>query len=204
MICVDSTFLGLLLHPSSKPPNHPDTGEPIERLEDRLALLIETWDEDNEKILIPTPVLSEFLILAGDEGADYLSKIHDMAHFQVASFDERAAVELAAIHIGIRAASSNRAKKRGDADAVGTWAKLKFDRQIVAIAKVNMATVIYSDDKGMATFAEQNGLAIVQTWQLPLPKAQAVLLPFEDKEVGSIAETASANVSDDSETVTLE
>src|SRR5437588_7452083 len=57
--------------------------------------------------------------------------------------------------------------RRGDQE--GTYAKITFDRQIVAIAKVNNVTVIYSDDDGVRKFAERNGLTVVRTWELPLP-----------------------------------
>jgi predicted nucleic acid-binding protein len=188
MICLDSSFLGLLLHPTAKPPDDPDTGLPIERLEDRLNYLEERWAADHEKIILPTPVLSEFLVLAREDGAKYLDDIHASSHFIIYPFDEKAAVELAAIHLTARSTMSKRAKKRSDDD--GTKAKMIFDRQIVAIAKVNGATAIYSDDKGVATFAKQNGLEVVQSWSLPLPAAQAVMLPFGNQESEKDEETA--------------
>lgn len=181
MICLDSTFLGLLLHPTAKPPDDPVTGQPIERLEDRLDYLEERWADDNEKIIIPTPVLSEFLVLAGqDDGAKYLDDIHASSHFVIVPFDEKSAVELAAICITERAATSNRVIKRTEDGE--TKAKMKFDRQIVAIAIANGATAIYSDDKGVATFAERNGLQVIQSWTLPLPSAVKVPLPFNEAE----------------------
>jgi hypothetical protein len=54
-----------------------------------------------------------------------------------------------------------------------TWAKLKFDRQIIAIAKVNCAKSIYSDDFGVKSVATANGLKTVHTWELPLPPTAA-------------------------------
>jgi hypothetical protein len=54
-----------------------------------------------------------------------------------------------------------------------TWAKLKFDRQIIAIEKVNAANTIYTDDTGLAVVAKGNGLKIVHTWELPLPAVRA-------------------------------
>lgn len=174
MICLDSTFLGLLLHPEAKAPTDPTTKLPIERLPDRLELLRETWVDDHEKVMIPTPVLSEFLILAGRDGPTYLEKIHNTSNFVIEPFDEMAAVELAALHVAANKTKSKAAQKRAHG---GTWAKIKFDRQIVAIAKAHGASAIYSDDKGVGTFAEQNGLEVIKTWTLPLPSAVAVPLP---------------------------
>jgi predicted nucleic acid-binding protein len=180
MITVDSTFLSLLLHPTAKAPKDPQTGKPIERLTDRLDFLVEGWSTDREKVIIPTPVLSEFLILADKEGADYLTLIDRSANFRVRAFDERAAVELAAVYVNANASKSKAAKKREG--AIGTWAKIKFDRQIVAIAKVNETDAIYTDDENLTKFAEQNGLTVVHTWQLPLPPPKPLRLPGMEEE----------------------
>lgn len=50
-----------------------------------------------------------------------------------------------------------------------TWAKLKFDRQIVAIAKVVGATTVYSDDDGVETVATRSKIQVTRTCDLPLP-----------------------------------
>ncbi len=57
--------------------------------------------------------------------------------------------------------------KRGGVDA--PWAKINFDRQIVAIAKVAGATEIYSDDRDLRTFAEEQGLKVIGVADLPIP-----------------------------------
>jgi hypothetical protein len=40
--------------------------------------------------------------------------------------------------------------------ADGTWAKIKYDRQIVAIAKVHGVEAIYSDDGNIRSFATRH------------------------------------------------
>lgn len=80
-------------------------------------------------------------------------------------FDLKAAVELAALHLDVRASGGGR---RGGQE--GTYAKIAFDRQIVAIAKVNGAHTIYSDDDGVKKFAERYGITVVRTWELPVPE----------------------------------
>lgn len=177
MIAVDNTFLSLLLHPKAEPPLDPSTGKPVEYLDERIELLIERLETDGETIAIPVPVLSEFLILADKDGPKYLADITTNHLFLLASFDPKAAIELAAMHLSIRAAGSKRAGRR--LDAQGTWAKINFDRQIVAIAKVNGASVIYSDDEDVGKFAKQHGIAVIRTWELPLPKAKQIPLEFE-------------------------
>ena len=85
----------------------------------------------------------------------------------VRPFDEMAAIELAAIEYESR----RKGDKRGGSKM--PWTKVKFDRQIVAVAKVNGAKRIYSDDADVIKFAAKADLEVVSTWQLPLPLAKA-------------------------------
>ena len=41
------------------------------------------------------------------------------------------------------------------------WDKVKYDRQIVAIAKVAEATAIYSDDKGIRSIAKSVDIPVI-------------------------------------------
>jgi hypothetical protein len=61
--------------------------------------------------------------------------------------------------------------KRGASN--DTWAKVKYDRQIVAIAKVCGATTIYSDDDGIAALGKEANIQVVKLWELPLPPDKA-------------------------------
>lgn len=56
-----------------------------------------------------------------------------------------------------------------------TKAAMKFDRQIVAIALVNGARVLYSDDDGVERFASSCGLATKRVTDLPVPALQSDL-----------------------------
>jgi predicted nucleic acid-binding protein len=176
MVVVDNTFLTLMLHPEARPPRDRTTKLPIERLDERIELLIETLDEDGETIIIPAPVLTEFLVLAGDDGPKYLTVIDQSRLFRVAPFDQRAAVELAALHLNVRASGGGR--RGGQA---GTYAKITFDRQIVAIARVNSVTTIYSDDDGVKTFAERYGIQVIQASELALPPEKHPLLRYAEQ-----------------------
>lgn len=46
---------------------------------------------------------------------------------------------------------------------------MKFDHQIVAIARVENATVIYSDDNHLGRFARRHGIEVFGIASLPLP-----------------------------------
>jgi len=77
----------------------------------RVEHLIAHLSDAGEKIVIPTPALSECLVYAGPAGAEYLAIIHKQACFRIVSFDERAAVEAA---IRIFEARQRGQKKGGD------------------------------------------------------------------------------------------
>jgi predicted nucleic acid-binding protein len=51
--------------------------------------------------------------------------------------------------------------------------KPKFDHQIVAIAKAEGATTIYSDDAQFARFAKRAGIRVIGIAELPLPPTDA-------------------------------
>jgi hypothetical protein len=53
--------------------------------------------------------------------------------------------------------------------SAGPWDKVKYDRQIVAIAKVAEATAIYSDDKGIRSIAKSVDIPVISFAELPLP-----------------------------------
>jgi hypothetical protein len=54
-------------------------------------------------------------MLAGNDGPQYLAEIDKRSIFHVEPFDTKAAIELAAIELGIRAAQGRKANKRADA-----------------------------------------------------------------------------------------
>jgi predicted nucleic acid-binding protein len=130
VVVFDASFLIMLLDPKVKGAGEVDA---------RLAHLIETLDKRKDDIVVPTPALSEVLIGAGDAAPAYLDILNRSSRFKIAPFGTRAAVEAAARH---REAIGAGDKKEG----APSWAKVKFDRQIVAIAKVEGATRIYSED----------------------------------------------------------
>jgi predicted nucleic acid-binding protein len=178
MVGVDNTFLSLMLYPKARPPQDPSTKGPIERMEDRIEKLLEDLDSESERIIVPTPVLSEFLILVGKDAPAYLEKISGMKNILIKPFDEVAAIELAAVEVEDR----TRGGKRGS--SASPWAKLRFDRQIVAIAKTNGAKRMYSDDEDVMKFATRLGIEVIRTWQLPLPAAKQINMYDEDSGKG--------------------
>jgi len=169
----DSTTLLYHLDPDAKPPRDPDTGQPVARAQERVDLLLETFKTQGKTVLIPTPVLSEVLVGAGDAGPQYLDILSNTSRFRIAPFDERAAIELAEM--------TRKARSSGDLRAgTGlTRAQLRFDRQILAIARVQNERHIYTDDGNMGKVAAAEGFTVTATRDLSLPSGQPSL-PFGD------------------------
>ena len=165
MIVFDTTTIILFIDPKAKPPTDPNTGRLVEKCKERIEHLIDTLNKSKTRILIPTPVLSEFLVKAGDDKSKFLSEFVSSKNFLVGDFDSLAAIELA--HLEDNDLKSNR-----KLDGLISKAKVKFDRQIVAIAKVKGAGTIYTDDGNLAKLARNNGIAPVMTWEIPLPPVE--------------------------------
>ncbi len=93
----DTMMLVYLLEPDAKVPLDPATGSPVTDAKARIDLLVETLEARREIIVIPTPVLSEVLVHAGEAVPEYLEILNNTRCFRVESFDQRAAVEPAAM-----------------------------------------------------------------------------------------------------------
>ena len=167
MAVFDATTLLLFLEPDASVPLDPTTNEPVTNAKARIDQLIETLEKAGATIVIPTPALSEVLVHANDAGPRYLDILNTTRWFRIEPFDQRAAVELASM--------TREALREGNlrAGTQATRAKLKFDRQIIAIALTQNQATIYSDDKDIATLAEPLGLEVIPVHALPVPPEDA-------------------------------
>jgi hypothetical protein len=141
-----------------------NTKSSVPRAKERVEHLIDTLSKTGEKIVIPTPALSECLVHAGPAAPEYLNLIGKQACFRVASFDQRAAVEAAIRTYEAR----QRGQPKGGASDIAK-AKIKFDRQIVAVAAVEAATTVYSDDGNVIGYAREAGMVGFRLADLPEP-----------------------------------
>ncbi|MGE4064994.1 MAG: hypothetical protein AB7E79_16640 [Rhodospirillaceae bacterium] len=163
MIALDTAGLLYLHDPTTKAEQDPATGLPVTDAQARVQQFVSELHGRRERILIPTPALAEFLQIATEEGPNIYARLERSAAFKIEAFDSRAAIELAII--------TAKAKAGGDvrAGSIASMAKIKFDRQIVAICKVHRVRALFTSDKNLTAFARANGVTVIAIWDLPLP-----------------------------------
>lgn len=169
ILTLDNSTLTLVINPDARPPDDPDTGEPLKFAKERVEALVEGLTA-SDRLIIPTPVLAEVLVAAEEAAPEILNQLQSLARIQIVPFNQQAAVELAVM---TRDALSLGAKKGASAEP---WQKVKFDRQILAIARVTGSDAVYSDDSKLCGFAKSIGLHTRSTWELPLPEKEPDLL----------------------------
>jgi|SRR5580765_7611194 len=178
MVGFDAHFVMLALRPAIP--------ASVDRAKDRVLNLLDELQNKGERIVIPTPALTEFLVHAEAAGPRYLDEIQRSIRFKIAPYGVRAAVEVAA---AIESAVTKKDKRDGTRD---TWAKVNFDRQIAGIAKVEGCHTIYTDDKGVKSFAERLGLKVIQLQEVDLPPSKTPLLDGLDEPNEKAQETKAA------------
>jgi len=173
MVLFDTSVLAIAFDEKARIPTDPQTNSPVAKCKERIDFLLSELSKKKQRVLIPTPVLAEYLVMGGADKDKRLQEFTNSKVFLVAPFDIRAAVECAEIEDG-----SSRDKALTETE---TKAKVKFDRQIIAIAKAAGANTIYTGDDGLAKCAKRNNLNVVMTWELPLPpEAPQMNLPYEE------------------------
>ncbi len=162
MVVFDTSVIAIAFDQNAAIPLDPITGVPVTECRARVDYLLKNLAASKARILVPTPVIAEFMVEGGPDREKRLDLIANSRVFVVAPFDLRAAVECALIE-----ASENGCKP--PSSEAETKAKLKFDRQILATAIARGATTIYTGDKKLASRAKRCGLQAVLTWELDLP-----------------------------------
>jgi hypothetical protein len=175
VIIFDASYLVALLHPKPEPPKDRE-GKPVSQFLERIAYLTEIMAASSDIIGVPTPAMAEVLVRAGNARSDYMRVLSDSWRFQILPFDSRAAIEAAELVAAVKSKS----------EKWGTWAKVKFDIQIVSIAKAEAASVIYSDDKDLENYAKRFKIRVIRICDLPLPPSKKET-PIDSGPIGSQA-----------------
>ena len=167
----DANFLILLFDAKAPAPSRPGRFKILDA-QRRIQNLVDDLAKKRVKIIIPTPALSEFMLLTPDAYTSYLTEIRKRSVFEICSFDDAACVELVEYSMQL----GNPKRKP---DRVETWAKLKYDRLILAVAKVNRVTELYTNDDGVRDLALQLGIKPIDLEHLPVPPPEQVPLILE-------------------------
>lgn len=154
-VVVDSTMLLLMVDPDARSTRVPHGRERIDHLLQRLS-------QERVRILIPAPALAEILVRQGPGAAEFLDILQKSRWLRVAPFDERAAIECAAL------LTENFSRRRRTKSG-GSRHELKFDQQILAIARVAQASCIYTDDRRLRQQATLLQIDTNSLADLPLP-----------------------------------
>jgi predicted nucleic acid-binding protein len=158
MLVLDTTALSFLFIPGYTP------SYPIKYGKERLEALIDKVASEHDKIGIPTPALSEFLVTCDEKRTDeFLKMLRSSQWFEILDFDSAAAVE-----VGMR---TRKAIEAGDKKEGMTTSntKIKFDRQIVGIAIATGAKSIVSDDPDVKSLGVRWGIEVIRVQDLPIP-----------------------------------
>jgi len=171
MIAVfDTNYLVLLMQGSSPDVVHdPEYDTPVERVPEKLSFLLTELKKKRAKILIPTPVLAELFAGLGNKANEIFEVLNNSYGMQFADFNVAAAIET-----GL----ALRTKKKTDRRT--GWQKVKFDRQIVSIAKVNKAEIVYSNDMQVCRWSRNAGMKSVSIWQLENPPPTQIPLSYTE------------------------
>lgn len=159
-VCLDSNCLAVLLDKAATSPMSFD-GIAISEAKARLDYFIES---EKPEILIPSPLYSEILMISSISQQDLDKYLRDNGSFILVNFDFRAASALCNIEKPTAGKRLNRNE---------TMAKIKFDRQILAVAKVHGVDQIVSTDRGVHIDAGRYDIDCLCLSGLPLPPGGA-------------------------------
>lgn len=159
-ICVDANFLVALLDLDSKWVS--------EETRSRISYFVAMLDIAKSVIVVPTPAVAEYLVKANQAGLLSLKKLQGRALVRICDFNLASAYECALLD---GAAMNGQQDKKDGSDS--SWQKIKIDRQIVAIARVNSCTAMISNDESVAANCNRLGIDIFRFDDLPLPPEPA-------------------------------
>lgn len=130
----------------------PETGMEVPDPDRRVEALIDMVENSRGAIIIPTPVLAEYLVgIDIKDHQNHLNLIQRQSCFEIASFDEIAAIECAQMP----SLKELKMMLKGD-----TANKVKFDRQIIAIAKALSVDEVWTHDKGVFNRCKELGIVV--------------------------------------------
>lgn len=129
-------------------------------LETRFDLMLSSLEEQGAEVMIPSTVLAEILCASRINQESALNTLNQETVFRIVGFGQKAAEEFGKLFRGYNRTSTDRNV-------------LKFDLQILAIAKTEAVDVIYSSDSGLQKQAQKIGIKTYSFQTLPRPPRPA-------------------------------
>lgn len=150
----------------------PVTGLEISDPQRRVEALIDMVESNSGTVIIPTPVLAEYLVgIERKEQQTHLNLIQKQACFEIASFDEIAAIECAQMP----SLQELKLMKKS-----GTASKVKFDRQIIAIALSLNVDEVWTHDRDMFERCKKLGINVKSLADIePVPVQVLIDMPHD-------------------------
>ena len=169
-VIIDTNILMLDVEPQGTWINPRDNTE-VDNVHLRAKALKDYIEQIGGVIIIPTPVLAEYLVgIDKEKHIDHVNLISSMSCFELVSFDEIAAIECAKL-------PSLQELKQLIKSAESTSNKIKFDRQIISIAKANNVNEVWSHDKNVFKKCSDIGISIKSLADINPPPEQFNLYP---------------------------
>ena len=72
IVAFDASILIYVIDERARPPIDPATGKPVDHCRERVTYLLESLQQQNAKIIIPTPTLAEVLVRAAKGVPEFL------------------------------------------------------------------------------------------------------------------------------------
>jgi predicted nucleic acid-binding protein len=171
IVGLDATFLLYLFAPAGSVGVPLDSNDQeIPHAKERIEALVEEFERTGATIIVGTPALSEIMVRAGVQaGQKWIGIMNRSRAFKIVPFDEKSAIEVAVM-----------AGQEAKAATNLTRAKLKYDRQIVAIARTEGASVFYTDDENQMHLARRLNMTAKGLADCPLPPVAQGKLEFPE------------------------
>nr|ELR5167108.1 PIN domain-containing protein [Providencia rettgeri] len=152
----------------------------VDDVELRSQALLDHIESSGGTLVLPAPVLAEYLL--GIEGEKNKQKhtqlILSMSCFEILPFDELAAIECSLLP------SPNEFKQfiKSEINSNATANKIRYDRQIISIAKANNIDEIWSGDKEVSSKSTEFGMEIKSLLDIqPMALSEQITLNLLDE-----------------------
>ncbi len=143
-------------------------GKTLPDKESAYKKLIDDLEKDGVQIIIPAPAFSEFLMGIEKDLTEFTKIFEGKKNFKIKSFDTKAALECSFL---LKDLMKNKDIKKNFSKQ-----KIKYDYQIVSIAKIFEAECVYSDDKDVMKLCSRLGLLCRDFNSLEPPTEPELLL----------------------------